>query len=76
MFEETVLILGAGASCHYGYPTGNQLIENIIKTLEKEKIYYGYEDVSLSQLERETKAHMTNCRRQMLLIEIQKYKTL
>jgi hypothetical protein len=29
--EETVFILGAGASWHYGYPTGEGLIENVIK---------------------------------------------
>ncbi|MFN7754296.1 MAG: SIR2 family protein [Holosporales bacterium] len=32
MFDkETVLILGAGASCHYGYPTGEELVERIIE---------------------------------------------
>lgn len=32
MFEEkTVFILGAGASWHYGYPTGADLIKNVIK---------------------------------------------
>lgn len=34
MFEEkTVIILGAGASKHYGYPTGEELITDIIKFL-------------------------------------------
>lgn len=39
MFDkQTVLILGAGASCHYGYPTGEELVERIIKkTKELEK---------------------------------------
>ncbi|MFN7901399.1 MAG: hypothetical protein ACK5O1_01010 [Holosporales bacterium] len=32
MFDkQTVLILGAGASCHYGYPTGEELVERIIE---------------------------------------------
>ncbi len=29
--EETVLILGAGASWHYGYPTGEDLVEDVIE---------------------------------------------
>lgn len=29
--QQTVLILGAGASCHYGYPTGEQLILKVCK---------------------------------------------
>ena len=29
--KETVFILGAGASWHYGYPTGEGLVENVIK---------------------------------------------
>lgn len=28
--KDTVFILGAGASCHYGYPTGESLIEDIV----------------------------------------------
>lgn len=31
--EETVLVLGAGASVHYGYPTGDELITNIKQTI-------------------------------------------
>ena len=30
--EKTVIILGAGASCHLGFPTGETLIENIINS--------------------------------------------
>ncbi len=30
--QETVFILGAGASWHYGYPTGEQLVKRVIKT--------------------------------------------
>ncbi len=33
--EKTVLILGAGASRHYGYPTGEQLILKVCKLAEK-----------------------------------------
>lgn len=32
--EETVIVLGAGASCHYGYPTGEELIDNIVQTIK------------------------------------------
>jgi hypothetical protein len=34
--EDTVIILGAGASCHYGYPTGEQLINNIIDDIKSQ----------------------------------------
>jgi hypothetical protein len=38
MFDkETVLILGAGASCHYGYPTGEELVERIIEKTKELK---------------------------------------
>src|SRR6185369_12980112 len=30
--EETVFILGAGASSHYGYPTGEQLVNEVKET--------------------------------------------
>lgn len=30
--EKTVLILGAGASCHVGYPTGDELLKKMIYT--------------------------------------------
>jgi hypothetical protein len=31
MFKaKTVFIIGAGASCHYGYPTGEELVRRII----------------------------------------------
>jgi hypothetical protein len=33
MFDKpTVFILGAGASWHYGYPTGEELVKMVIKT--------------------------------------------
>jgi hypothetical protein len=35
--KNTVLVLGAGASCHYGYPTGDDLIGRILKTIETGK---------------------------------------
>jgi len=36
MFKQpTVLILGAGASCHYGYPTGEQLILKVCELAER-----------------------------------------
>jgi hypothetical protein len=31
MIDKTVLILGAGASCHYGFPTGEGLIKEVWK---------------------------------------------
>ena len=33
--KNTVFILGAGASYHYGYPTGEELIERVIKKAEE-----------------------------------------
>jgi hypothetical protein len=31
MFKaKTVFILGAGASCHYGFPTGEELVKRVI----------------------------------------------
>ncbi|MFT4060524.1 MAG: hypothetical protein QM652_13385 [Legionella sp.] len=32
--KKTIFVLGAGASCHYGYPLGNQLIPQMLKSLE------------------------------------------
>lgn len=32
--NRTLLILGAGASCDYGFPTGQQLLEDIINFLQ------------------------------------------
>jgi hypothetical protein len=32
----TVLILGAGASCHFGYPTGQQLVDGILSLMSDE----------------------------------------
>ncbi len=49
MFEKnTVLILGAGASCDFGYPTGAGLIERIKETIKKEKVYKNHYKKSLS----------------------------
>ena len=40
MFEEqSVLILGAGASASYGYPTGNKLIDEIINAVDQDKFF-------------------------------------
>lgn len=47
MFEEdTVFILGAGASNPYGYPLGSSLIEKIINNIEEDSIYL---PISVSQ---------------------------
>ena len=35
IYKDTVFILGAGASWHYGYPTGEELIEAVKDALEK-----------------------------------------
>jgi len=32
--EKTVLVLGAGASVDYGFPSGQQLLEDILNFLE------------------------------------------
>jgi hypothetical protein len=32
--NKTVFILGAGASWHYGYPTGEELVKQVIKRCE------------------------------------------
>ena len=40
--KDTVFILGAGASCHYGYPTGESLIEQIVKMANKLSAYCGF----------------------------------
>ncbi len=40
MFEKkTVFIIGAGASWHYGYPTGAELVESIIESALKIRAY-------------------------------------
>lgn len=51
MVDETVLILGAGASCHCGYPTGVELIERIDSTIANEKFYYGWDHQEKELLE-------------------------
>jgi hypothetical protein len=40
--EKTVFILGAGASWHYGYPTGEELVKRIIEKAEYAKTYFGH----------------------------------
>jgi hypothetical protein len=41
MFEKpTVFILGAGASWHYGYPTGEELVARVIEVCEKLTGYF------------------------------------
>jgi hypothetical protein len=37
--NKTVFILGAGASWHYGYPTGEELVEQV---REKARVFHGY----------------------------------
>ncbi|WP_028389336.1 hypothetical protein [Legionella fairfieldensis] len=32
--KKTVFILGAGASCYYGYPLGKQLIPKLLESLD------------------------------------------
>ena len=38
--KETVFILGAGASWHYGYPTGERLVEKVIEKAELAMAYF------------------------------------
>ena len=38
--EKTAIVLGAGASWHYSYPTGEDLIKNIIKTAKEILVAY------------------------------------
>jgi hypothetical protein len=33
--DKTTLILGAGASCHYGFPTGEELIKQVCERVDK-----------------------------------------
>ena len=41
MFEQpTVFILGAGASWHYGYPTGEDLVKRVIATAKRIQPYF------------------------------------
>src|SRR5438445_12091565 len=40
MFEsQTVIVLGAGASCHYGYPTGEELVQRVINCTQAFREY-------------------------------------
>jgi hypothetical protein len=39
--ESTVFILGAGASCHYGYPSGETLIQKVKETAGELSAHYG-----------------------------------
>src|SRR6516165_7711266 len=45
----TVFILGAGASWHYGYPTGEGLVNKIIKKAELASTYFEYSMKAQSQ---------------------------
>lgn len=45
MRADKVFILGAGASRPYGYPLGNELIQNIIKFIDEDKIYFPRTDI-------------------------------
>ena len=38
--EPTVLILGAGASWHYGYPTGEALVHQVITTAKRAEAFF------------------------------------
>lgn len=38
--HDTLLILGAGASLNYGYPTGAELVKNIIDNIETDEIFF------------------------------------
>ncbi len=40
--NKTVFVLGAGASCHYGYPTGEGLIDAVIKKADAFEAYCRY----------------------------------
>ena len=41
MFEaKTVFILGAGASWHYGYPTGEELVQHVIQKANTAQTYF------------------------------------
>ncbi len=42
--KKTVLILGAGASCDYGYPTGAELVKNIIKSIQNVEYVNSYDE--------------------------------
>ena len=37
--RKIVFILGAGASCSYGYPTGEGLIQDIIANIKNDEIF-------------------------------------
>ena len=37
--DRTVFILGAGSSCHYGYPTGEGLVDTIIEVASRLSTY-------------------------------------
>lgn len=51
MFEKnTVLILGAGASCDFDYPTGAELITNINSTIIKDKICSNFIHISFNEM--------------------------
>jgi len=49
--RQTAFILGAGASLQYGYPTGRQLIENIISVIRNEWIFIPSEGYTANTLD-------------------------
>src|SRR5437763_1340176 len=40
--NKTVFILGAGASWHYGYPTGEELVKKVIEKATYASRYFGH----------------------------------
>jgi hypothetical protein len=40
--RKTVFILGAGASWHYGYPTGEELVRMVIQRAEMAKTFFSH----------------------------------
>jgi hypothetical protein len=48
--NETVFILGVGASWHYGYPTGEELVKKVARRARDIANFYDQENVALSSL--------------------------
>jgi hypothetical protein len=47
MFKNsTVFILGAGASWHYGYPTGEELVKKVLEKVRYASLYFDYSATS------------------------------
>src|SRR5579859_2195639 len=49
--KKTVFILGAGASTHYGYPTGEKLVEQVIKLAGDAATYFSSALTERNQIE-------------------------